>query len=83
MRSISSASASALFSTTLPTKPSQTMTSTVPLKTSRPSTLPMKLRPVVFSTLKTSRVRSLPFPSSSPIDIRPIRGDGVPITSWA
>ena len=48
-----------------------------------PSTLPTKLSPVVFSTLKTSRVRSVPFPSSSPIDIRPMRGDGVPITSWA
>ncbi len=44
------------------------MTSTEPLKTSPPSTLPRKLRPVVLSTLKTSRVRSVPFDSSSPID---------------
>ncbi|CFO11356.1 Uncharacterised protein [Bordetella pertussis] len=34
------ASPSTDFSTTLPTKPSQTTTSTVPLKMSLPSTLP-------------------------------------------
>jgi len=34
---------SLVLSATLPTKPSQTITSALPLKMSRPSTLPMKL----------------------------------------
>ena len=40
-----SATPSSIFSTTLPTKPSQTMTSAVPLGMSTPSTLPTKRRP--------------------------------------
>jgi hypothetical protein len=83
LRIMNSASDSALFSTTLPTNPSQTMTSIEPSNRSRPSTLPAKLSPATLSSFNASRVSSEPLLSSSPIDIRPIRGEGVPITSWA
>ena len=61
---------------TLPTKPSQTMTSARPLKRSRPSTLPMKFMPGrAWSRGKVSWVRELPLLSSSPIGAGR-RGDG-------
>ncbi len=44
----------------MPTKPSQTITSALPLKMSRPSTLPMKLMGSALSSGKASRVSSLP-----------------------
>src|SRR5947209_6468010 len=46
---------------TFPVNPSVTITSTEPLKTSRPSTLPMKFSPVSFRLLKASFVRSVPY----------------------
>ena len=78
-----SASDSETFRITFPVKPSVTTTSTLPEKTSRPSTLPMKCRPVSFNVWKASLLRSLPLDSSSPMDIRPIEGEGFPNTSWA
>ncbi len=78
-----SESDSETFRMTLPVNPSVTITSTRPLKTSRPSTLPMKFKPVSFSVLNASLERSLPLVSSSPIDIRPIEGEGFPKTSCA
>jgi len=64
------------FSTTLPTKPSVTMTSAIPLLMSRPSTLPTNC---AFSGLALNKAcvslaRSWPFCSSEPTLSRPIVG---------
>ena len=72
-----SARVSLAFSTTLPVKPSMTMTSTLPVKRSCPSTLPMKFSDEPFRTSWTSLVSSLPLVSSSPRLMRPTRGLGV------
>src|SRR2546425_1001282 len=69
------------FRATLPVKPSMTTTSTLPEKMSCPSTLPTKLRVDPFRTSWTSRVRSFPFVSSSPMLMRPTRGLAVWKTS--
>ena len=64
---------------TLPVKPSVTITSTAPEKTSRPSTLPTKFKLVISrSSGNASLVRSFPFASSSPMLIRPTTGPMVP-----
>src|SRR5208337_4532498 len=65
---------SLVLSATLPTNPSQTMTSAFPLKMSRPSTLPMKWMGRALSRGSASRVSSLPLDSSSPMESRPTRG---------
>jgi hypothetical protein len=67
---------------TLPVKPSVTITSTWPVNTSRPSTLPTKLRlPKSRMSGKASFVSSLPFASSSPMLIKPTVGRCVPNTA--
>ena len=74
---IDSARVSLAFRATLPVKPSMTMTSTLPVNRSCPSTLPMKLSVDSFSTSWTSLVSSFPLVSSSPMLMRPTRGLGV------
>ena len=61
-----SATPSAVLSKILPTKPSQTTTSTVPLKISLPSTFPAKFG-IFANSLYASLVTSLPLLSSSPL----------------
>ena len=74
---IDSASVSQALSVTLPVKPSITITSTLPVNRSWPSTLPMKFRLESLRTSWTSFVSSLPLVSSSPRLMRPTRGLGV------
>src|SRR5512140_1969048 len=63
---------------TFPTKPSQTKTSAFPAKKSLPSTFPTKFSPVRRNSSHVSRVRSVPFESSSPMLTTPTRGRGIP-----
>jgi hypothetical protein len=72
-----SARVSLALRTTFPVKPSMTMTSTRPVKTSPPSTFPTKFREEPFRASCTSLVRWLPFVSSSPMLMSPTRGLGV------
>ena len=75
---------SANLSTTLPTKPSQTTTSTTPLGISRPSILPLKL--IVFIRSKigyVARTTSFPLVASSPIFNNPTVGSSLPNKSFA
>ncbi|MNR32240.1 hypothetical protein D3C85_1498050 [compost metagenome] len=69
------ATPSLVLSATLPTKPSQTTISTVPLKMSLPSTLPKKLISPAWPALRSSSplrlMMSLPLMASSPILSRP------------
>ena len=65
-----STSPSLTFSVTLPVKPSQTITSAWPAKTSGPSTLPTKLTGADLSSWCASRVSSLPLLSSAPTESR-------------
>ena len=71
------------FNATLPTKPSQTTTSTVPLKMSLPSTLPWKLRwprsDAARMSSPASFTVSLPLMSSSPMFSRPTVGRALPV----
>ena len=60
--------------TELPTKPSQTTTSVVPLKMSSPSTLPWKLSPLPRSRSAACFTVSLPLMSSMPMLSRPTEG---------
>ena len=69
---------SEVFKATLPMNPSVTMTSTVPLYRSRPSTLPTKFSGSCFISWKASRVSWLPLVSSSPIESSPTLGRRVP-----
>ena len=69
---------------TLPTKPSQTTTSTVPFGISRPSTFPLKLMVVIFSKIGyVASTTSLPLVASSPILRRPTVGFSLPSKSFA
>ena len=77
-RSTVSTSPSLVFSAMLPVKPSQTITSALPLYTSRASTLPMKCSDDALSSWCASRISSLPLLSSSPIDSSPMRGRSMP-----
>src|SRR5208337_2853343 len=65
---------SEIFNATLPTKPSHTSTSALPLYRSRPSTLPTKFMGSSLINLYASRVSSLPLLSSSPMESSPTRG---------
>ena len=66
---------SLIFSAMFPMNPSQTITSTFPRKTSRPFHVPARNSAAVcFSRLEASRVSSLPFISSSPIESNATRG---------
>ncbi len=67
-RSAASTSPSPTLSATLPVKPSHTITSARPVNSSRASMFPMKFRPVFRSRAWVSRMRSLPFSASSPIE---------------
>ena len=73
---------SAVFSATLPTKPSQTTRSVVPLKMSLPSTLPWKLMWPAAETARSSSparlIVSLPLITSSPMLSRPTVGASLP-----
>jgi hypothetical protein len=78
------ASPSASLSITLPVKPSVTITSVVPRRRSRPSTLPWNRMPrVAASSTCASRVSSFPFSGSSPIDMSPTVGASVPYMARA
>ncbi len=78
-----SASASADLSTTLPTKPSQAMTSKFPFQMSRPSAFPSKWISRRRKAAAASLVTSVPLPSSSPTLSTPTRGREMPSTSSA
>ena len=66
------------FRATLPVKPSVTITSTLPSRRSRPSTLPTKSTPTPAASSACASLASwLPFVDSSPIDKkRHLRGGG-------
>ena len=72
-----STSPSLIFSATLPVKPSQTITSATPEYTSRPSTLPMKLRLTLQQLVRLAN-EVVPLVSSSPIESSPTRGCSTP-----
>ena len=76
------ATPSLVFSKIFPTKPSQVITSTSPLKISPPSTFPIKYG-YDFKSLNASLVTSFPLLSSSPFDKSPTFGLSMLKTSFA
>ena len=69
--------------TTLPVKPSQTTTSTLPAGISRGSMLPTKRMPgVVLSFWWVSRSRGVPLDSSAPLLTRAQEGSWMPSTRF-
>ena len=75
------ASPSLAFKTILPTKPSQTTISTVPLKISLPSTFPKKFNWLLRNNSPASLTTSLPLITSSPMFSNPIVGEDLPSTT--
>ena len=66
------------FKATLPVNPSHTMTSTSPLKMSRPSTLPMKLIGASLSALNDFLGQVVSLRVLFPMESIPTRGRRIP-----
>ena len=77
---------SRVFNATLPVNPSVTTTSAASVSRSRPSTLPMNRAPSNWASVSRPwafLTNGLPFPGSSPMDSRAIRGSSTPRRSRA